>query len=373
MFDAEDAFWVRHFDPEERIQDPAYYRLGAVAGESTFFLKNFLPSPAWAMEQVIGRILSTENLAMGSLTNPEFTPSPDYLMEGSLLPPELLLFLKSRFSEEALRTRQAVTGISVFGLHQAMRPAGEGQMLNEKTIDLMKSNLWDRLNEPDTGFRQGIHDSVREWMALANFESIEDTSEWQNTFSTLIPQEDAGWVLLEHQGDWETLIASEPAPPVLTRAWEAGDLTLLRKDPGKPFGIEEHWWQFSPASGHVLVRDLQGRGSALSSNLVHLSLPVLFASSYVDWAVLQTQAIKFSMAMAGVGFMDCFVRNLNFACCGFMAMALFAMGAGLGKLMLVGAAPGAVVPGAVAGGIGFDLLTSPLNPFLEVCPNLRAQ
>ncbi len=370
-FDLDNPNWKVPIQAVYGISEEELLVFGALGTESSIFLKHFQPSPYWFVDQLISQLLSNEDLVIKALTDPRFEPDDRDLESLASVPEALMEFLVHRVNEDAIRKHAAVDEIGVLALHQSMMPLNRQQIRFSQTIDLLRHRLAWRAPDgsPSPG---GLIDSVNEWRALAGSSSVYSgvMDYHQAAFEGSV-----GWVLLKNEQQWQGRAedAAAPAPAVFQQAWGNGRWVLAQ--PGGSSGsypVGKYWWDFDPASGDVLIRDLMGHSSA-SRVRVFDAMQLSFALASPATEFFTVAGITSGLVFGMWGFGDCMITNMNFGCCmavGMFGFALgYALGAGIGAIKLLGIYAPAV---GFSAGVGFDVVTSPFNSALDgVCLNPR--
>lgn len=363
-FDLDDPHWKLPIQAVYGISDEDLLVFGALGTESTLFLKHFSPSPYWFVDQLISQLLPNENLVITALTDPRFEPDDHALESLDSLPEPLIEFLVHRMNEDAIRKSASVDEIGVLALHQSMMPLDRKQVRFSQTLDLVRHRLaWrgsDRTTTPG-----GLIDSMNEWRALAGSSDVHSGT---MDFHQAAVGGKASWALIKDVQHWHNIAddPATPAPAVFLQAW-ADDRWVLAQPGGSSgtYPVGEYWWDFDPASGDVLIRDLMGHSSASRVRILDaMQMSFALASPVTQYATVS----MVSGALFGtMGLVHCMAENMNFGCCMLVAGVGFAVGYGFG--LAIGALAGPAV--AMTYGFGFDLVTSPANRGMpDFCPNL---
>lgn len=328
---------------------------GAMARESHYFLQTSMLSPQWFMDQLVGQILSNDDLHEALMEDPSLDLSRE---PSQLIPsvPELLLeFMANRYRIAEHRSSTGLDQLGLTALHRGQWPLSQSEMVFEQTLDVVNSGARNRsVGEPSN---QGVVDSVMEWRTLGSRQVIGSGAK---VFFESPHAEVDGWILMKSESDWRSSIPSTRLnpPPVFLEAWAAGRWVLA--EPGRDddhTGVGDYWWDIDHQSGDALVRDLLGHGSAsVMVPVSSLGLSLVAASISLETVGI---AVTVSAFWGGLGY--CMVESMNFGCC------LLFSGLFLGLGMAVSGFAG------IRAGIGFDLITSPFSeaaPVTFSCPDL---
>ena len=355
MFDLEsDAFSSA---AEQVIGAPASLQaFGAMARESHYLLQNSVLSPQWFLDQLIGQVLSNDDLHQALMEDPSMDL---YRQASQLIPPvpELLLeFTANRYRIAEHRSSTGLNQLDLTGLHRGQWPRSQSEMVFEQTLDVVNSGARSRsAGEPSN---RGVVDSVMEWRTLGARQAIGSGAK---IFFESPDAEVDEWILMKSESDWRSMIPSAHLnpPPVFLEAWAADRWVLAEpaRDTGDT-GVGDYWWDIDRQSGDALVRDLLGHGSA------SVLVPVSSLGLSLVAASISLEAVGITVTVSafwgGLGY--CMIESMNFGCC------LLLSGVFLGLGVVVSGFSG------ITAGLAFDFITSPFSVVETVsfnCPDPR--